>query len=129
MAGPKDWGSTMRSSILRPALLLGALTAATGAEARGFTISDFGSVPSDAVCVERGRQLFETFGTGEIKATDWTVNAYGVGYQNVDAAVVCSYGPDGKVRVSIVLHNWGDDAEDRKREAIPEQLRLIWDRF
>lgn len=96
------------------------------ADARGFTVSDFGSVLTDADCVFKGRRLFEIFGSDEVKTTDWTVNAYGVGYENIDAAVVCSYGPDNQVRVSIVLHNWGDSAEDKRREAMPDKLREIW---
>ena len=115
--------------IIRTCLLAGAVATfglVGEPQARGFTVSDFGSVPSDAVCVNKGRKLFEIYGTEEIKTTDWTVNAYGVGYENIDAAVVCSYGPDGQVRVSIVLHNWGDRDEDKRREAMPDQLRDIW---
>lgn len=97
------------------------------ADARGFTISDFGAVSSDPVCVAKGRRLFEAYGADEILTTDWTVNAYGVGGEAIDAAVVCAYGPDGKTQVTIVLHSWGDADEDARRRAIPDKLRPIWD--
>ena len=98
----------------------------SGAQARGFTVSDFGSVRNDAMCVNLGRLMFQEFGVEEIKTTEWTVNAYGVGNENIDAAIICSFGPDGQIRVSLVLHSWGDKAEDRRREAMPEKLREIW---
>ena len=117
----------MTSTFAKAAIGLAALGIAGSADARGFTISDFGAISSDPVCVAKGRRLFEGYGADEIKTTDWTVNAYGVGGENIDAALVCTFGPDGKTQVSIVLHSWGGAAEDERRRALPDKLRAIWE--
>lgn len=117
----------MTSKLLPLIFGAAALGMASSADARGFTVSDFGAVSSDPVCVAKGRRLFEAYGSAEVLTTDWTVNAYGVGEETIDAAVVCSYGPNGKTQVSIVLHSWGDSAQDQRRRAMPDKLRAIWE--
>lgn len=107
--------------------LVAVLSDGAEAAARGFTISDFGAVGSDAECVGKGRAMFERFGAEEVLATEWTVNAYGVGFAEIDAAVVCSYGPNGQTQVSIILHSWGGGDEDGLRQSLPDRLRPIWE--
>ncbi|MEM0943139.1 MAG: hypothetical protein AAGI70_04240 [Pseudomonadota bacterium] len=120
----------MRCVSVAVAVILGVTVGVAGgawAAARGFTISDFGAVASDEICVGKGRAMFERFGAEEVLATDWTVNAYGVGFADIDAAVVCSYGPGGQTQVSVIFHSWGGGDEDGLRQSLPEQLRPIWD--
>ena len=103
------------------------LSAAPDADARGFTISDFGPVASDRICVTKARLMFQRFGAGEVKSTEWTVNAYRIGGEDtLDAAVICAYGPNGQTQVSLVLHGSGDSAQDARRTALPDRLLAIW---
>lgn len=94
--------------------------------ALGHTVVDFGSVSSEPVCIAKGRRLFEAYGADDIQSTSWTVTAYGLGGEKIDAALVCSYGPEGSTRVSIVIHNRGEDGDEERRRAIPDKLRPIW---
>lgn len=98
------------------------------AKARGFTVSDFGAVASDPVCVQKGRLMFQRFGAQEIKATSWTVNAYGMArLDSLDAALVCAYGPNNRTQVSVVLHSSSTLTPAAHRREMLKRLREIWD--
>ena len=117
----------MRVLLILLASILG-VSFAVSAAARGFTISDFGAVQSENLCVQKGRLMFSRFGAGGIAATRWTVNAYDLaGKTNLDAALICSHGEHGMTRVSLVVHSAGGRAMDDTRRSIPRKLRLIWD--
>ena len=112
------------------AALAAVLLGAEPAQARGFTISDFGSVRTDTICVQKARLVLERYGAREILTTGWTVNAYGLGGEDaLDAAVVCAYGPNGRTQVSFVLHSAVAGIAPERRAVVASKLRAIWDRY
>ncbi len=65
----------MRTFFVAPALFLSLVAgigvmSVTTAQAEGFSWADLGSVPSDAICIDRGDRLFRQIGADHIFASE-----------------------------------------------------------
>ena len=98
--------------------------------ARGFSISDFGSVSTERQCVLKGESMFNRYKLeydgGEVNRSKWAVFAYQLSDQNFDAVITCNYGPDEKTRATLVVHS-GEGAENDVRVTVANRLRDIWE--
>ncbi len=109
-------------------LILGLATAGS-AQAEGWSVTNFRSVPDRATCMNYAETTLNVYSQrfgqiGFIGRSDWTIGGYDMRGEVVDALFIC---PDeaGMTAPFLVIHNSDDDGA--ARETISDRLGEIWD--
>ena len=116
-----------RTRILTAAVL--SLAAAGAAQAEGWTVTDFSSLPDRATCMDYAETTFNTyrvrFGSdGFTGRSNWTIGGYDLRGEVVDGLFICA-DESGLVAPFLVVYNNDDDSD--ARETIADRLGDIWD--
>lgn len=106
-----------------------ALGFAGSAHAEGWTVTDFSSLPDRQTCMSYAETAVETYrarygAEGFTGRSDWTLGAYDLRGDVVDALFICA-DETGLVEPFLVVYNVDDDSD--ARETIADRLGDIWD--
>ncbi|MCU4652351.1 hypothetical protein N8I71_05885 [Roseibacterium sp. SDUM158016] len=118
----------MRKAIFGTGAAL-VLAAAGQAGAEGWTVTDFNSVSDRATCMSYAETTVNVFrqrfnSPGFTGRSDWTLGAYDLRGDVVDALFICA-DESGLVAPFLVVYNTDDDSP--ARETIADRLGDIWD--
>jgi len=108
------------------ALVIGA----TGmAQAEGWTVTDFSSLPDRETCMNYAETTIGTYRSrygadGFTGRSDWTLGGYDLRGEVIDALFICA-DESGLVAPFLVVYNVDDDSN--ARETIADRLGDIWD--
>lgn len=109
---------------------LGLSLIASSVAAEGFTTEDLGSVESEGVCLERSQLVFFSasveMNVDRVVPSDWTVSAFDISGDGIDAQITCAYGPNNTTRATLVVYS-SDASSDQEREFVASRLREIWE--
>jgi hypothetical protein len=108
---------------------IGLCLTSAGAQAEGWTVTNFDSVPDRAICMSYAettvniyRQRYNTPGfTGR---SEWTLGGYDLRGDVVDSLFICA-DESGLVSPFLVVYN--TDEDNAARETIADRLADIWD--
>lgn len=106
-----------------------SLAAAGTAQAEGWSVTDFSSLPDRETCMSYAETTFNTYrqrfgGDGFTGRSQWTVGGYDLRGEVVDALFICA-DEAGIVAPFVVVYNADDDSD--ARETIADRLGDIWD--
>lgn len=106
-----------------------AMTMGTAVSAEGWSVIDFNSVNTRAICMSYAETTFSTYrdrfgAQGFTGRSEWTVGGYDLRGEVVDGLFVCA-DEAGLVAPFLVIHNTDDDSD--ARELIADRLGDIWD--
>lgn len=113
--------------ILTAAVL--TLAASSLAQAEGWTVTDFTSIPDRDTCMNYAETTFDTYrarygGDGFTGRSTWTIGGYDLRGEAVDGLFICA-DEAGLVAPFLVVYNVDEDGD--ARETIAERLGDIWD--
>ncbi len=105
------------------------LAAAGGAQAEGWTVTDFSALDDLNTCMDYAETTFNTYrarfgGDGFTGRSNWTIGGYDLRGEVVDGLFICAE-DGGFVEPFLVVYNYDDDSD--ARETIADRLGDIWD--
>ncbi|ABD52963.1 hypothetical protein [Jannaschia sp. CCS1] len=106
-----------------------AATLTVSAQAEGWTVTDFSSLPDRDTCMNYAETTFNTYRTrfgsdGFTGRSTWTIGGYDLRGEVVDGLFICA-DESGQVAPFLVVYNVDDDSD--ARETIADRLGDIWD--
>ncbi len=118
----------MKTTRILTATALTLLAAGT-AQAEGWTVTDFSSLPDRATCMGYAETTFNTYrarfgGDGFTGRSNWTVGGYDLQGEVIDGLFICA-DEGGLVAPFLVVYNYDDDSDGR--EIVADRLGDIWD--
>lgn len=101
---------------------------AGAAAAEGFSIHDFGPMPTREACMARAEQVLRDYigarGGYDVNTTDWVVYAWDLTPGDQDVAIMCPVLPDGSFYSFMIVY--GETDSDKERESTANMLDTDW---
>lgn len=111
-------------------VLLAVLAAPAAAQTTTtFGNADLGRAGTDAACLARAQATLQAYveevGAGSpVQSQGWAVGVYRIANDEIYGEILCSFGPEGETRATLVL--FAREADQTRFDAAMSRLPKIW---